>query len=1283
LNTGFDGFELPRVADWQKFERLCRDLWAELWGDPNTQLNGRSGQAQAGVDVFGRRNATNKYSGVQCKRRDNVADDAEITEEELRGEVDKAKSFVPALSGEFVLAFTGKRDAKIQAVARTITQAHAALGLFEVVVCSWDDIQERLGEHPEVVAKHYPGLVATFQALIRTLPEPTVPLSEGSSTAEVVRARSVVIEPNQIQADAEYSAEIQMIRAALKEGHPRVALQQGATLRTRIWELAGPVPRARLLVLLAHAHLELGEGEQASQLLIEAAGQAPNDAYVQAQVALGHSLAGNEDAARTWATKALAQNPTDMVAIQVAALHDDRNDEEVLATYEKEVGKRAELYAVLGHKAARRKESAKARAWFDQAISLDPKDANVLASAADAIIGSVNSELTSRFDGSLAARPDLLRAVKFLEEAIASLSDESMRKARASWFVALVLAKRLLMAKDTVETAEAALLACGRPDELVRLRAAIASDAGDHAKVVELVEPLSLPREFDDVGLLAAAYGNLGQLERSTSLWLELLSRDDIPDHIRHEARRSHAFSLLLADKKAEAKSIVAQHLAATPRSLSPLLVAVAVAERLAETGERDRFLEEAVSAATTGSTYLQLQLGDALMRAQRWADASEVYARVVTEGDDNFYARRYQQALFKAGRYDTLLKSCQSVESKHGLTRYVAEMRSSVYELLGDLARAADACRAFLAIEPTHPVLGLRLALVLQRGGDPAGSEAALRQIDSNAMPDVDSSAILAQMLVRVGRSTEALEVAYRMRKRHSGEVEAHLRYVSIYMLAKGSTEADSDSPVRLDSAVQLTGTGAPGWILVSSASDADVNQKEYAPQHPLSTALIGKRAGDTIPVLTASQPWTITSVGTKYGFAFGRTVELFPAHFPTEAGIEQHEFGSGGTEQFARQLKDRLKRDEPRREAMLNEYAAGRLGIGSVATILGLTTWQAMGTLLDSPRGLICSTNSREERQNGLGLLRDSQAALVLDITAVISLDEAGLLRTGSVSRRPLVVAQRTLDEVASEHFRWQTTPDEGSMSIGVDGDRLIKYETGPDEVRRRREYFQGLLEWLRATAKVEAVAPSVAERHTLHDDIGEFLGEAFWDSIRIAAAPGMVLVSDDLCIRGLAQNELGVRGVCTGILLAAEVEAGHLERSVFSEAIARMTVAGYRTLSTDSLVLEAAARVDQWRLGPWLSKVLSTLRGPDTNTQSAILVAAEFVRAIWLNVVLSAQRAALLIAVLDALAVGRDRDGVAAALRARLQTMFRLLPIAADEARRITLGWEKMRGVELIGR
>jgi hypothetical protein len=150
--------QLPPPKHWQDFETLCCDLWREVWNDPNAQKNGRQGQAQHGVDVFGR--SRDRLVGVQCKGKDNYTNQ-KITEEELRDEVTKARSFRPALA-EFTVATTAPRDVAIQTLARELSEQHRTCGLFSVHVWSWDDIVESLGGFLIVAAKHYPQFVFRY-----------------------------------------------------------------------------------------------------------------------------------------------------------------------------------------------------------------------------------------------------------------------------------------------------------------------------------------------------------------------------------------------------------------------------------------------------------------------------------------------------------------------------------------------------------------------------------------------------------------------------------------------------------------------------------------------------------------------------------------------------------------------------------------------------------------------------------------------------------------------------------------------------------------------------------------------------------------------------------------------------------------------------------------------------------------------------------------------------------------------------------------------------------------
>lgn len=148
--------QLPPPSYWQEFETLCRDLWSILWGDPNAQINGRSGQKQHGVDVYGQRVGTGKWCGLQCKGK-TCWPECSLKAEDLQREVAKARSFLPSLS-EFCIATTARRDASIQYEARRLTSENAKSGLFSVHLSFWDDIAHELLAHPELLKRHYPEI---------------------------------------------------------------------------------------------------------------------------------------------------------------------------------------------------------------------------------------------------------------------------------------------------------------------------------------------------------------------------------------------------------------------------------------------------------------------------------------------------------------------------------------------------------------------------------------------------------------------------------------------------------------------------------------------------------------------------------------------------------------------------------------------------------------------------------------------------------------------------------------------------------------------------------------------------------------------------------------------------------------------------------------------------------------------------------------------------------------------------------------------------------------------
>lgn len=134
--------------NWQDFESLCKKLWGEIWQCPEIKKNGRNGQAQYGVDIYGIPRGEKYYIGIQCKGKDSHFGSG-FKKEEILQEIEKVKLFQPALR-KLYLATTAQKDAHIEGFVRETHVKHLEQGMFEVHLFSWEDIVDLIDENKVV-----------------------------------------------------------------------------------------------------------------------------------------------------------------------------------------------------------------------------------------------------------------------------------------------------------------------------------------------------------------------------------------------------------------------------------------------------------------------------------------------------------------------------------------------------------------------------------------------------------------------------------------------------------------------------------------------------------------------------------------------------------------------------------------------------------------------------------------------------------------------------------------------------------------------------------------------------------------------------------------------------------------------------------------------------------------------------------------------------------------------------------------------------------------------------
>lgn len=152
--------ELPPPAYWQDFELMTLDICRTRWRDDYAELNGREGQEQAGVDVYGYNRGSNEHTGVQCKKRKQkvkgvIAPSSSLTTKEIDAEILAAASFRPPLD-RFVIATTAPRHANLQAYVRELNGKQPKIPLS---LWFWDDYVEFLNADKNLMYRYYSNVL--------------------------------------------------------------------------------------------------------------------------------------------------------------------------------------------------------------------------------------------------------------------------------------------------------------------------------------------------------------------------------------------------------------------------------------------------------------------------------------------------------------------------------------------------------------------------------------------------------------------------------------------------------------------------------------------------------------------------------------------------------------------------------------------------------------------------------------------------------------------------------------------------------------------------------------------------------------------------------------------------------------------------------------------------------------------------------------------------------------------------------------------------------------------
>lgn len=1262
--------QLPPFSNEEQFEDFCVDLYSRKYSS-GFQRNGRRGQRQAGVDLFG--NSGETRVGVQCKKK---ALEDELTETEIRDEVSKALGFKPPLT-TYVFATTCKRDTKAQEVARQISEEHKGRGLFSVRVDSWDDIKLVLDDHPEVVSKYFSCY------LISTAPKSETSLSQLGQAAildkgdeKVGSKQEVIVIQQSSTPQSEYHADLDHSKKLLNENKPKTALDYLEGLRNRIWHEASSKIKYRILTNLASAHIQLKDQKKAAGLYLEALTYDRDSSDAHLNAACGYMLLENFPEAKKHAEKSLELNSENYKAyvtlVQIQQPNSLEQAKCIIPTRFHDKLSIAHTFSFLARKLELQEE---ALYWAKAAYEAEggSKDMDVVADYATVIMTEVTTSQEIRLTRKAPEHllPRLQEAVSLFDAAISMLETSEISKERCYWYVNRGTAKMFLGRQDEARAdLEKAFSQAASDFEVCKHLAMVCIQEGSGDRAIEVLESFQVKEYHPQIGLLLAEASVKAQkIEKALEELDRVIACETCPRELVKEARRFKAQigiqtgNLKIAEQEAGALR------SSDSADIEALVLSSKVERENGNGSLADELLAEAVNCITLDSPPLhKLDLADELYSSSNFEMAAGIYSQLVGGSTSHPAVYRLANSLFKVGRFQELITLCEALIKSRNDT-YPFELLAGVYEELGDLEKAKEVCKTGITKHPRSAALRLRLAMNCFRTEDFFQTDSLLNEKFDEKELSISNSALLAQLLAERGRLKDAVSLMYGVRKRHWNELDAHMRYMGLFLGHPDREGGFVTNFVGLDAFVELElSDGTKVEFTVEEPSSNPPQKGERSPSDTLVKLVWGKATGFTFDMPSGFTKVTgkVVRLKNKYVHAFQESMNSVGSMFPDKPTISKVPAIVDSTRaispEFERLLPD-LEEGKSIHDQALDLYLKRLATLGSVAQILKKSPIEVYDFLTGTTTpGLVCSLGNPEERANANGF--SAQAKVILDITAIMSVARLDLFAMTEEKIPNRYVTQSTVDLFQAMIAERKLHEKDGYLFLAREGGRVVRHVVPAEAVQANIAFLQKIKKWLLEKCKIAPVPADYPIQRDRKEQLEDLFGEDALSTILVATQQEYFLWSDDERLRFVSGGEFKTKGVWTKFILEHLLEAQLISKEEHDEITIGLLERNYSFISVNADILLKAAKKAEFKPRPPFSSAAAALGGR-VNFDSAMEVAARFAIDLWRQPISINARDNMLGHLLAA--ITRDRN-LAVTVKALQGVVGRRLVLSPIEAKRI---------------
>jgi thioredoxin-like negative regulator of GroEL len=1086
-----------RIANENTFERLCRDIWSEVWRDTNAKLHGRKGQKQYGVDVWGidksKISTNKKYSAIQSKKRNgNFFGPSDLTEDELRHEIEEAMKFDDGELEELVIATTLDDSVEYDKLVRKLSKEYD----FNVRFAGWQTIEDYLSEYDNVREKYYPS---------------------PSGSAETKLLQSIVSTSNNKQ--------LNIAKENIEAGNPLAALTILKGIEDQGVSTLSKDERFKLYTYIAVAY-SLGKKDEASsdEYFEKAEAEKVEDPlYYRNSAAVAYTK-GDLEKARSLIDQGMKKfKKNSLKALDIAiAYAEEGTSEPLLKKYRSQADDSEEIAYQL---ALMTSQDGKR----DIAIEILEKHSDTGSSKYSFEHTQTVALLASLYVESVTAKTNYLlghftekelseidRAEELLDYVLEMVSDKQIRNQFADLYSRRSVIHQIKgMDIEAVADAKAAFEVDPHNDQNAGNYAMLLARQNRSADAHDALKP-SLS-EFRSMVLDAIIYGKEGNFDEEAKVLNGLLDGNSAKNNedriVAHNALIS---SLFMSDKLAEVEEAIERYENEFDISADTLEYRAALANKRGDPDAEIDLLKKAALAIKPDTLRETVaSIGARLENLKLYDEAVGVLQQIVTTNTYDSLLQKYIISLWKTRRFNEAENLCKEVINKFGPKQLCVDILFNIAIQKTDMQAAVEFLEALPQSAKTTEY-ELKLAQLYSDKGEHTTALSKINALNKSDFTN-DDTMRYAQIQIQSGDKMLAIDQLYDAIQKDRTDPNLQMAYITTIML-NNDLAFSVPSTIEPDTTVILQskeGDYKRTYTIEKSKSNGNTSNHHYSMDHPVAKSLLGAKKGDLIEI--GQNKYTIVSFENKYLPLHRELGETFSENFPDIQFMTKvrviDEDGNVDLSEIQKSLGDTRKQSED----LLEMATKGRLPIPVISNVTGKSYIDVLYAALMSADGKL-NISPNQQTPN------DLSDTIILDLSACIVLSTAGL-KLPKLSKQPIVLNStlKLLDDKLKELNKDRKAGGKLRMMYSDNG-KIRMSETTKEGITSDIETLEKVSDWIKLNASVKPLSNPGAIDNELYEQSIETVGAEWTDILTelLADAPDALLVSDDFALRALFSTE-----------------------------------------------------------------------------------------------------------------------------------------------------------------